>query len=112
MTDGRLLLHETQCCLWQKIAIAKDCLLTDHLYVCHCLKWPHNKKMVVDCILVIKAIGKPFFPDQIYILGKRNHWLSTLGAIPNFATERARALKALGLLLADGTPTVGGGKTF
>ena len=25
---------------------------------------------------------------------------------------RARALRALGLLLADGTPTVGGGKTF
>ena len=24
----------------------------------------------------------------------------------------ARALRALGLLLADGTPTVGGGKTF
>ena len=65
MTDGRLLLYETQCCLWQKIAIAKDYLLTDHLYVCHCLKWPYNKKMVVDCILVIKAIGKPFFsrPD-------------------------------------------------
>ena len=31
------------------------------------------------------------------------------------ARERARracALRALGLLLADGTPTVGGGKTF
>ena len=26
--------------------------------------------------------------------------------------QRARALRALGLLLADGTPTVGGGKTF
>ena len=26
--------------------------------------------------------------------------------------RRARALRALGLLLADGTPTVGGGKTF
>ena len=26
--------------------------------------------------------------------------------------RRACALKALGLLLADGTPTVGGGKTF
>ena len=25
---------------------------------------------------------------------------------------QARALRALGLLLADGTPTVGGGKTF
>ena len=29
----------------------------------------------------------------------------------NFGYE-ARALRALGLLLADGTPTVGGGKTF
>ena len=28
-------------------------------------KWPCKKKMVVDCILVIKAIGKPLFskPD-------------------------------------------------
>ena len=26
--------------------------------------------------------------------------------------QRARALRALGLLLADGAPTVGGGKTF
>ena len=26
--------------------------------------------------------------------------------------NQARALRALGLLLADGTPTVGGGKTF
>ena len=26
--------------------------------------------------------------------------------------QRACALRALGLLLADGTPTVGGGKTF
>ena len=29
-----------------------------------------------------------------------------------FSFYQARALKALGLLLADGTPTVGGGKTF
>ena len=29
-----------------------------------------------------------------------------------FITYQARALRALGLLLADGTPTVGGGKTF
>ena len=28
------------------------------------------------------------------------------------AFYQARALRALGLLLADGTPTVGGGKTF
>ena len=28
------------------------------------------------------------------------------------ASYQARALGALGLLLADGTPTVGGGKTF
>ena len=28
------------------------------------------------------------------------------------ATYQARALRALGLLLADGAPTVGGGKTF
>ena len=28
------------------------------------------------------------------------------------AIYQARALRALGLLLADGTPTVGGGKTF
>ena len=31
------------------------------------------------------------------------------GFAPNY---QARALRALGLLLADGTPTVGGGKTF
>ena len=28
------------------------------------------------------------------------------------SASQARALRALGLLLADGTPTVGGGKTF
>ena len=30
----------------------------------------------------------------------------------NVSYHQARALRALGLLLADGTPTVGGGKTF
>ena len=30
----------------------------------------------------------------------------------NYQARRACALRALGLLLADGTPTVGGGKTF
>ena len=30
----------------------------------------------------------------------------------NARARRACALRALGLLLADGTPTVGGGKTF
>ena len=30
----------------------------------------------------------------------------------NEDNNQARALRALGLLLADGTPTVGGGKTF
>ena len=68
MTDGRLLLHETQFCFWQKIAIAKDCLLTDQeqacLFVVTIPKWPCKKKMVVDCILVIKAIGKPLFSRQ------------------------------------------------
>ena len=32
--------------------------------------------------------------------------------LTNFMIYQARALRALGLLLADGTPTVGGGKTF
>ena len=31
---------------------------------------------------------------------------------PSQSNYQARALRALGLLLADGTPTVGGGKTF
>ena len=30
----------------------------------------------------------------------------------DYKNYQARALRALGLLLADGTPTVGGGKTF
>ena len=30
----------------------------------------------------------------------------------HYPRNPARALRALGLLLADGTPTVGGGKTF
>ena len=30
----------------------------------------------------------------------------------HWSVYQARALRALGLLLADGTPTVGGGKTF
>ena len=33
-------------------------------------------------------------------------------AIDNKDSYPARALRALGLLLADGAPTVGGGKTF
>ena len=43
----------------------------------------------------------------------------TLTSVPFFIkparkarARRACALRALGLLLADGTPTVGGGKTF
>ena len=36
-----------------------------------------------------------------------NHSLSYIGSV-----YPARALRALGLLLADGAPTVGGGKTF
>ena len=32
--------------------------------------------------------------------------------IKSYIYYPARALRALGLLLADGTPTVGGGKTF
>ena len=31
---------------------------------------------------------------------------------PSALARRACVLRALGLLLADGTPTVGGGKTF
>ena len=37
-------------------------------------------------------------------------YLSSPSAKPR--ARRACALRALGLLLADGTPTVGGGKTF
>ena len=40
-------------------------------------KWPCNKKIIVDCILVIKAIGKPLFPDQIYLRGKGNHCIGS-----------------------------------
>ena len=36
-------------------------------------------------------------------------WTNTNTTNTNY---QARALRALGLLLADGTPTVGGGKTF
>ena len=43
-------------------------------------------------------------------------YLSILGGVKTllklFSSPRARALRALGLLLADGAPTVGGGKTF
>ena len=38
------------------------------------------------------------------------HYIKKLITI--FSIYQARALKALGLLLADGAPTVGGGKTF
>ena len=34
------------------------------------------------------------------------------GGDDDYDNYPARALRALGLLLADGTPTVGGGKTF
>ena len=79
MTDGRLLLYETQCCLWQKIAIAKDCLLTDQEQDCTRITWLFgrsfgcnhaengliHRKMVVDCPLVITSKVKPFFrPDN------------------------------------------------
>ena len=39
-----------------------------------------------------------------------NHMISLRGQ--NTGHNPARALRALGLLLADGAPTVGGGKTF
>ena len=38
--------------------------------------------------------------------------LDVSGMIKMCTNYQARALRALGLLLADGTPTVGGGKTF
>ena len=38
--------------------------------------------------------------------------LKKLDVEENISDYQARALRALGLLLADGTPTVGGGKTF
>ena len=38
--------------------------------------------------------------------------LPMVTALSQLSSPRACALRALGLLLADGTPTVGGGKTF
>ena len=67
MTDGRLLLHETQFCFWQKIAIAKDCLLTDQEQACTkitrsvvwlspCRKWP---KYTEKWLLTVPLLSHP-----------------------------------------------------
>ena len=45
-----------------------------------------------------------FFENHVFLQTKQNG--------TNIYIYQARALRALGLLLADGTPTVGGGKTF
>ena len=42
----------------------------------------------------------------------RNEWYQRMICQARARARRACALRALGLLLADGTPTVGGGKTF
>ena len=56
---------------------------------CHYkLNFTHN--CLIDCLFVFLS----FCPDLSLII------------------HPARALRALGLLLADGAPTVGGGKTF
>ena len=45
-------------------------------------------------------------------IDSRCHWVCDFGYDIKLSSRRACALRALGLLLADGTPTVGGGKTF
>ena len=79
-------------CLSEYLHFAKDCLLTALAKSRLALGSPgcfvvclfvRHKKMVADCILMIKAIGELFFrPDQIGP-GKRNHWFSqpTLGLL-------------------------------
>ena len=52
---------------------------------------------------------------RIYVSGMSSsarHDLGKISAIAEIEHYPARALRALGLLLADGAPTVGGGKTF
>ena len=64
-----------------------------------------------------KRIGNCFLYDCLE--QRRVGFLNKRGVSKKLPTEclwnpfyQARTLRALGLLLADGTPTVGGGKTF
>ena len=52
----------------------------------------------------------PFFELSLVLL--TTHAIGLYEVTKKFQRYQARALRALGLLLADGTPTVGGGKTF
>ena len=68
---------------------------------------PGNKPHLLLALFFAKTILSPFiFVARRY---PQSYWI--LLSFPTISFQ-ARALRALGLLLADGTPTVGGGKTF
>ena len=53
-----------------------------------------------------------FSSNEIRAYEIEQEYLSAVQDPEPLSFYQARALRALGLLLADGTPTVGGGKTF
>ena len=63
-------------------------------------------KIVVKIVVFI--VGK----TVVKIVVKIASFSTSIVSIFQARARRACALRALGLLLADGTPTVGGGKTF
>ena len=68
---------------------------------------PGNKPHLLLALFFAKTILSPFiFVARRY---PQSYWI--LLSFPTISFQ-ARALRALGLLLADGAPTVGGGKTF
>ena len=92
-----------------------------------CVLWPeHPLFYISECFhptlhfKMSEIIFASLYHLCQFIISFLNLQLAVRAGIINFCQARARsararracALRALGLLLADGTPTVGGGKTF
>ena len=70
-------------------------------------------KTTLTIIFVNAIFGEGLVKTYVPLLSEHHKWPYFYQARARSAqAQRACALRALGLLLADGTPTVGGGKTF
>ena len=86
-------------------------------------KWCREQKigkilssLVIDFTYLLKELDwriySAWFCTQLYLHWQRNWSNNCKKKTMQFFFYPARALRALGLLLADGAPIVGGGKTF
>ena len=86
------------------------------------LFWKTQSASGNEILETIKAAPQSTYPDELVVIHATHVLYSRNGKWRDFRQDfrkdfgrmiyPARALRALGLLLADGTPTVGGGKTF